>query len=433
MAEQKISEKIVAELPAPQSGNKLHYFSGATLQGKKAPSGFAVRVTAAGTKSFVWFHRVNGRPYLETIGRWHESGGGGSMKVLAAINKAKRRAAEVADRSADPRPERTRRDEDGDKPAGETVGSVLDAYVAYTERAGKLRSIGAIKSAFDRLVKPRIGATGIYDIRRSHVAAMLDRIEHERGPTMADRTLSCLTAAFNWQMNRDDDFQTPIKRGMNRTKPRERARSRILADDELRDLWAALDRMTGHARYPSFIRFVLYTASRRNEAGRMSWAELDDDIWTIPGARYKTKHDHEVPLSGAAQEQLGPMPDDPAAFVFPGIRGSVAFNSHGRAKIALDKQIAEVRRAAGRKPIEPWTLHDLRRTARTLMSRAGVEADHAERAIGHAIGGIRGVYDHHKYLEEKRQAFDALAGQIDRILHPADNVINVGDRKRGRA
>src|SRR6516164_2138184 len=153
-----ISEKIVSALPTPEKGNKLHYFSGATLQGKKAPSGFAVRVTAAGTKSFVWFHRVSGRPYLETIGRWDENGKGGSMTVLASIIAAKARAAEVADKTADVRPERTRRMQDGDKPAGETVGSVLDAYVAYTERAGKLRSVGAIKSAFNRLVKPRIGA-----------------------------------------------------------------------------------------------------------------------------------------------------------------------------------------------------------------------------------------------------------------------------------
>jgi hypothetical protein len=57
-----IRERIVASLPVPASGNKLHYFSGATLQDKKAPSGFAVRVMSAGTKAFVWSHRVNGRP-----------------------------------------------------------------------------------------------------------------------------------------------------------------------------------------------------------------------------------------------------------------------------------------------------------------------------------------------------------------------------------
>src|ERR1700693_4751275 len=91
-----ISEKIVANLPLPASGNKLHYFSGATLQGKKAPSGFAVRVTAAGTKSFVWFHRVDGKPYLETLGRWDANQGGGTLTVRDAIVKCDERAKAVA-------------------------------------------------------------------------------------------------------------------------------------------------------------------------------------------------------------------------------------------------------------------------------------------------------------------------------------------------
>jgi len=63
-----------------------------------------------------------------------------------------------------------------------------------------------------------------------------------------------------------------------------------------------------------------------------------------------------------------------------------------------------------------WTIHDLRRTARSLMSQAGVAPDHAERALGHVIGGVRGVHDRHAYREEKRQAFAALAGRIDHIL-----------------
>ena len=63
-----------------------------------------------------------------------------------------------------------------------------------------------------------------------------------------------------------------------------------------------------------------------------------------------------------------------------------------------------------------WTIHDLRRTARSLMSQAGVAPDHAERALGHVIGGVRGVYDRHAYREEKRRAFEALAARIDHIL-----------------
>jgi integrase len=70
------------------------------------------------------------------------------------------------------------------------------------------------------------------------------------------------------------------------------------------------------------------------------------------------------------------------------------------------------------KAIPNWTLHDLRRTARSLMSRAGVPTDHAERVLGHVIGGVRGIYDRHEYRDEKADALAKLAVQINRILHP---------------
>jgi hypothetical protein len=73
-----------------------------------------------------------------------------------------------------------------------------------------------------------------------------------------------------------------------------------------------------------------------------------------------------------------------------------------------------------------WVLHDLRRSARSLLSRAGVPPDHAERCLGHVIGGVRGMYDRYAFYDEKKFAFEALAGQIDRILHPAANVVSIG-------
>ena len=83
-----------------------------------------------------------------------------------------------------------------------------------------------------------------------------------------------------------------------------------------------------------------------------------------------------------------------------------------------------------RVPLPRWTIHDLRRTARSLMSRAGVDPDHAERALGHVIPGIRGVYDVHEFREEKARAFEALAGQIDRIVDPQPNVVAMRGAER---
>ncbi len=70
-----------------------------------------------------------------------------------------------------------------------------------------------------------------------------------------------------------------------------------------------------------------------------------------------------------------------------------------------------------------WTLHDLRRTARSLMSRAGVPSDHAERCLGHVMPGVRGTYDRHEYHDEKRRALEALAALIARIVEPQANVV----------
>jgi integrase len=403
------------------------------LQGKKAPSGFAVRVTAAGSKAFIWFHRVNGKEHIETLGSWRGNPGGGDLAVLDAITKCAERAKAVAkgvDRKGnevDPRPERTRRAEDGDKPAGLDVAGLLDTFIErYAKREAKLRSVDQIEATFERLVKPEIGPLGIYDIRRSHVVAMLDEIADESGPVMADRTLAYVRKAFNWYAKRDDEFSSPIVPGMARSKGKERARKRVLADDEIRDVWAGLATIQEPACYPAYVKTLLLTATRRTESARMNATELDGEIWTIPADRYKTKLDHVIPLSADARELIGTVPTPKqqknSQFIFSTTDGEVPFSGFSKAKTELDKAIADIREKAGRPPMANWVLHDLRRTARTLMSRAKVLPDNAERCLGHVIGGVRETYDHHSFLEEKRDAFEKLAAMVSNILNPESNV-----------
>jgi integrase len=94
-------------------------------------------------------------------------------------------------------------------------------------------------------------------------------------------------------------------------------------------------------------------------------------------------------------------------------------------KAALDaKVLAELRKQEPEATLPRWTLHDLRRTARSLMSRAGVNTDIAERCLAHVLGGVRGVYDRYAYYDEKKHAFEALAALVERIVNPpADNVV----------
>ena len=292
----QISEKIVADLPPPAKDNRRDYFSGAVLQGKKAPSGFGVCTTWVGTKSFFHFYRVAGKPYYPTLGRWVGNAKGGDLTVLQAIIACQEHAKEIRE-GADPRPKRTRRIEDGDKPKGETFGDMLDRYIARARHDGKLRSLDDIQSAFIRLVKPAIGGLGLYEVRRKHIVEMLDDIADKSGPVMADRTLAYVRKACGWQATRDDQFVPPIVRGMARTNAGERARQRTLSDDEIRAIWRAAD---GGEPSGALIKFLLLTGARRSEASRMTWAEIEDTDWTLPAARNKTKLDLVRPLSKTA-------------------------------------------------------------------------------------------------------------------------------------
>jgi integrase len=265
-------------------------------------------------------------------------------------------------------------------------------------------------------------------LKRSNVSRMLDDIDDEHGPRMADLALAYVRKAFNWyEVNgHDDDFTSPVVRGMARLKPSDRERERVLADDEIRDVWSALDTITEPACFPAYVKTLLLTATRRSEGADMSTTELEGEIWTIPAARYKTKLDHVIPLSAPARELIASAaPDKPAKnahFVFSTTSGAKPFSGFSKAKRELDKAIAKIRETEGRPPMEDFVLHDLRRTARTLLARAGVRDDIAERCLGHVIKGVEKVYNRHAYLDEKRAAFEALAALVDRILHPVSNV-----------
>jgi integrase len=435
----RISEEIVKQLPTPVQGNKLHYFSGAKLQGKAAPSGFAVRVTASGTKAFVRFYRVNGKGHLETIGSWRGNPKGGELSVLSAIEMAGDRAEAVTrgidkdGNKVDPRPERTRRDEDGDPTEPLRIGGaydegdkksrkgLLDLYIEEClNEASDMRSADMIKYQFKRLVAPRIGHFAIHELKRPHIKTMQKEIAKENGKRSADLCLAYCRRAFNWfAANGDDeDFVSPIVRGMSLQKPSEYAKTRTLDHDEIRDLWTALDRMP--VCDATFTRFLLLTATRRSEAAEMHVRELSGDEWTIPGSRYKNKLDHLIQMSAMAREQIGKS----NGFVFSTTGGRLPINGFSKMKLLLDEKLAIVRKEAGREPMKPWTYHDLRRTARTLMSEAKVLTDYAERALGHVKGGIRGNYDKHEYEDEKRDAFEKLAARVAMILNPPkDNVV----------
>jgi integrase len=342
---------------------------------------------------------------------WISLGLHGRVTPDEARTLAKKRAGEVAN-DHDPAADRKRNGN------GSTVNAVLDQYIERDVRARNLRSAHDITSSFDRLVRPRIGARSIYDLRRSDIGELLDGIQDRNGAVMADRTLAHLRAAFNWQAARDDNFVPPIVKRMARTKPKEMARDRTLDDGEIRDVWNALDQLIvgtdAPACFPRLVRALLLSGQRRSNVAEARSDQISDGQWIIPGAEMKHKRDHLVPVTAGLSDLFG----QGDGFLFSSDGGKTSFSGFSKCKRALERKIAKLRKGDGRKPMPPWRLHDLRRTARSILSRY-TTPDHAERVIGHVIAGVRGVYDLYEYADEKRTALEKLARHVRGIVRQA--------------
>jgi len=350
---------------------------------------FGLVVTERGAKSYVIQYR-SGR-----ISRRY------TINSVLGLEDARREARAVLGQVArghDPVVERRRTSE----ASKNTLRAVCERYLV--REGGKLRTTAKRQANLERLVYPVLGDRQIDDIKRSDINTLLDDIEDRRGAAMADHVLATLRRIWNWHAIRDDQFRTPFVRGMARRKPEQRERDRILTDDELRAVWRTAEVFA--SPWGQFIRFLLLTACRRTEAAAMTLNELSNGNWTIPAARYKTGTEVTLPLSKAAMKILTGIPRiEGCEFLFT-TDGRTPISGFSTFKLKFDI-------ACG---VKDWRIHDLRRSARSLLSRAGVSSDIAERCMGHALPGVRGVYDRHRYLDEMRAAFEALAAQIDAVL-----------------
>jgi len=384
----KLTPAVVAKATAMQGQDRAIFWD-QTLRG------FGLVVTENGARSFCVQYRAGKRSRRMTI------------PFVLGLERARKQAKAVLGQVAVGQDPLAKRREE-EQAAANTLRSIVEEY--FRREGSKLRTEKAKRATFERLILPKLGAKQVDDIKRSDIVRLLDRIEDERGAHMADKALGVLGSVFNWHARRSDEFRSPIVRGMARTDPGKRARARILSDDELRAVWRAAERRNDI--FARFATFVLLTATRRNEASRMTWSEIDGTDWIIPAVRYKSKRDTLLPLSVKARALLKQMPRiGPGDFVFT-TGGKVPLCGIAKMKADFDKECG----------VAGWRIHDLRRTARSLMSRAGVAADIAERCLGHVIGGVRGVYDRYEYRTEKLHAFEALAAQIERIVDPQHNV-----------
>jgi integrase len=311
---QKLTPAFVRDAQPPEAGDRVVYWDAAM-------PGFGLAVMKGGARRYVYqyrnaLHQSRRKTWVARI-EANETG----LTLDQARREAKKVAGDV-ERGIDPvetaREERRAAEAERHKEETAVTTTLKAISEDYLTREGgmtrdaegnakfaenrRLRSAPERLAVFERLLyTDDIAGRQIEDTKRSEINKLLDKVEDERGPQSAHQLLAFLSKLFTWDAARNDDFRSPIVRGMGRVKPRERAGKRTLTDEEIQDLWSALDGGSENmpSCYPAYVRALLLTALRRSEGARGSWSEIakvhrdnidgySGDVWTIPAARMKT-------------------------------------------------------------------------------------------------------------------------------------------------
>ena len=373
--------------------------------------GLYLVIQPSGHRSYAYRYRWHGRPQKMTIGP-------SVIGLKAARIEAAKAAYELAQGRDPAAPKRAAKEEQrlATGASVDTFRSVAEKFMAL--EGGKLRSADARRKRLEKYIYPTLGHRPVLSIKRSEVVRLLDEIEVNSGPSMAQAVLAIIKRTLSWFSARSDDYANPLAvRGLGRVNPAERARDRVLSDDELRAVWKAADGFEGPEG--RFVQFLLATACRRSEASGMRFDELSGSDWLLPAARNKTGKPLARPLSALALQIIDTTPRISDEFVFS--NGQRPLAAYSRFKRRLDE-------ASG---VTNWHLHDLRRTSRSLLARAGVTSEVAERCLGHILGGVEGVYNRHNYAVEMRRAYEMLSALIERIISPPPEGKVISMQQRG--
>jgi integrase len=409
---------LFAERVKPPERGRVEYFDASF-------GGLALRVTAKGRKSWSLHYRVDGRLRRYTLGNFP------AIKPA----KARREASDILDRvraGTDPTVEKRER-RYARPPEADTFGAVAEDYLAkHLAKNAVATTYIEARRILEKDALPRWRDRPIASITRRDVLDLIDAIGARGAEIGANRMLARLRALWNWAIEKDRAPQSPLSHMKAPTK--ERPRDRVLSDDELRWLWEACE-LVG-APFGPLIKLLVLTGQRRDEVAGLEWSELNLErrLWTMPREKAKNNRAHEIQLSDAAIGVIQSIPRLDAALIFT-TTGTRPVSGFSKARGRIDAAMIKARRRSLGLPkdlpveIEPWTLHDLRRTAATGMARLNIPPHVVDKVLNHVSGTIRGVaavYNRYEYLEERGAALQAWGRFVSDLIAPTpSNVLAI--------
>jgi len=400
--------------------------------------GLVLRVTPNG--AMTWSVRTrtkDGKQTRPKLGTYPAMG-------IAAARKAARAAIGGIVAGADPvEDKRKAREARRNRLAEATVADRLAEWQATRqaslEKPWSDRYAGEVARVCAHDVIPALGKRALAETTRADWTALI-AAKRKRAPAMAAALYRVVSSFLN-HAEAEGWIGAPMlpRKGAAKLAPMPPARARVLTDAELSEVWGASEGEPAKAR--AFVRLLILTAAREMEVADVATGEVQRTTarWSIPGARTKNGEGYAVPLSPLAVAEVAavwPSHDDAGADwrLLGSIKGS-GYRGFSKLKARLDARIAAKRGEAGvAEPMPAWRWHDLRRTARTGMTRLGIPRDHAEAAINHVSGrsALERTYDRHDYSAEIVAALTRWQAHVAELVtvQPVTEVVSLADRRR---
>ena len=298
-----------------------------------------------------------------------------------------------------------------------TIRNVIAEWAWHYARRQRKHAREAVRLLKVYVGKPWRGRP-VRELARRDAVLLLDRIK-ARAPVMANRIYNLASQAFTFAVSRDLTESNPFV-GVRRPGGDEEPRDRKLNADEVRAFWRALEDDDTEMSRPVrlALRLILVTAQRPGEVAGAAWSEFNGSVWTIPTSRSKNARAHEVPLTplalGIVNELRKLAKDRPSLLpsVHSNLKPDDPLSSRALSR-ALRNNIDDGKLFG----CDPFTPHDLRRTAASMMTALGIPRLHVAKVLNHTDQDVTGaVYDQHDYFAEKQRALETWAADLHAII-----------------
>ncbi len=400
-----------------------------------AGNGLYLRISNEGTGFWALRYSVNGKRREMALGTYPQ------LSLANASAETAKLKADIKN-GTDPIAEKKR-------PATTKIRTVNDLAADWlaNDIERRLKHPQIPRRVYENDLSPIFGELTLDRVSPLDIRGAINRITQSNRPTIANDALMYCKQLFRHGIRLDlidtnpaDSFTVHQAGGL------EVSRSRALNLDELETLFRVLREHSTQFTRENYLAIALLVALgvRKGELIAAKWGEFNFDtaIWDIPQERSKTGNAISVPLSTPVIDWLKELHIRAAGseYVFPSRRVSTrrAYISDDTLNHALGKLFGQKaprgrrqhKNVLGEAGIEHFTVHDLRRTCRSLLASEGVPGHVAERCLNHKLKGVEGIYDRYDYLKERREALAKISSILLPMVSPNQNVI--GFRRRAQ-